>query len=260
MDAVCQRAPSRARIKLEKEVRKAAIQLYGASQGIHHGPNLLFENVPIRTADESRQQIEVPLRRKTSIGSVDVKGKGKAQDISSAEISYEYPTTLIQQSNTMLPTPEATPSLHSRHSSFSLAADHDLAYARLSRLVSLKPQPPLPDPATKLLTHWQVGENPEDYDWTKTRLAILSSNDADCLEGSLMPQQQRKVGKKRTRQVSHAESSQVMAIRLHGSQPIGLASSSQSAPPAISLSQPERGVHGASRSMFKKKHNRKSGF
>ena len=256
---MCQRVPGRARIKLEKEIRKAAVQLYVASQGVHRGPNLLLGNDPNRTADESRQQIEVPLRRKTSVGSVDVKGKGKAQDISSTEISHEFPMALTQQSNTMLPTPEATPSLHSRHSSFSLAADQDSAYARLSRIVSLKPQPPLPDPATKLLSHWQVGGNREDYDWHKTRLALPSSNDVDGLEGSLMPQP-RKVGKKRPRQVSQAESSQVMAIRLYGSQPIGLASSSQSAPPAISLSQPERGVHGASQSLFKKKHNRKSGF
>ena len=260
MDAMCQRVPSRARIKLEKEIRKAAIQLYVASQGVHRGSNLLFENDRDRTADESRQQIEIPLRRKTPVGSVDVKGKGKAQDISSTEISHEFPMALHQQSNTMLPTPEATPSLHSRHSSFSFAADQDSAYARLSRIVSLKPQPPLPDPATKLLSHWQVGGNPEDYDWNKTRLALPSSNDVDGLEGSLMPQQPRKVGKKRPRQVSQAESSQVMAIRLYGSQPIGLASSSQSAPPAISLSQPERGVHGGSQSLFKKKHNRKSGF
>ena len=260
MDAMCKHVPSRARIKLEKEIRKVALQVYVASQGLYHGLNLLFDNGSNGAVGDSRQQIEVSLRRKVSTGSVNAKGKGKAKDVSFTEISNLVPTALSEHSKTMLPTPEATPSLHSRHSSISLAMDEDSAYIRLSRLASLKPQPPLPDPAAKLLSHWQVGDNPEEYDWDKTRLALLSSNDMDGLEGSLVPQKQRKVGKKRPRQVSQAESSQVMAIRLYGSQPVGQASSSQSGPPAISLSQPVRGAHGTNQSIFKKKHSRKSGF
>ena len=256
MDAMGKEVPSRARIKLEKEIRKSATQLYTASQGVLRGPNLLFENDPNRMADESIQQIEVSsLRRET--GSVDVAVREKARDVSSPEIPYVVPA---QQSKIMLPTPEATPSLRSRHSSISLAFDEDSAYVRLSRLASLKIQPPLPDPATKLLSHWQVGQNPKHYAWHKTRLALLASNDVDDLEGSLMPQEQRKIGKKRPRQVSQAKSSQVMPLRLYGSQPVGQASSSKPAPPAISLSQPERGLHGANQSIFKKKQNRKSGF
>ena len=263
MSGISHAVPSRARVKLEKEIRKAAVQIYLASHGLQRGPSMCQElDTNSSTRDMSGRRHDLPLRRKASIGAPTGKGKEILKDKFFPHLSEPLSTsTTPQQSQNMLPTPEATPSLHSQPSMSSHTAEMDLSYDRLKRLTSLETPPSLSESMSKLVSHWQVGQNPEAYDWNKTHRALSSLDEKDGVENAFMSKLQRRMTKKRQRQNSQALASQTIPSRVFGSQSAVVASSSQSVQAFMTQSQPEAGSKGARPGTFKKKKLiRKSGF
>ncbi|KAL8711343.1 MAG: hypothetical protein Q9220_004240 [cf. Caloplaca sp. 1 TL-2023] len=159
-----------------------------------------------------------------------------------------------------LPTPEPTPSIQSQGSSSVVGEREDSASQRLRALASLAPQPQLPSVMKGILSHWSIGQNPDNYDWEGSQISLYTSGDSTGLD-KMTPRKKQKPSAQPSRQQVQSTVgafSQPMPIRLGASQagaPRDSQPSSQFEP--ITMSQPQPGHFGSSSKLRKK---RRQGF
>lgn len=228
--------PGRVRIATEKRIREIATYLYLASFGVLLDcKSVENENKDIRQGRvPMEQQFSLPVRRKRSLPTLPTKALvsqlGRSTPpLASSQISEDTgfmppsqpPSRLLAPT---LPTPEMTPSLHSRSSISSLgAAAEDAASKRLRTLASLAPQPALPTSASDILRHWTEGVNPDDYDWETAQNSIAAENqDRGDVEDerNAKKRKRREERLKRQREKLPGSSSQPLPTKVGESQPL----------------------------------------
>jgi len=211
--------PSRTRVTTERLLRNIAGQLcltsYVARQDLAgHGGY----TVPDKASATGGQFI-LPVRGRASAASVS-KGKQPAARSQSPGASSQLSDDVGFLSSSplrALPTPEPTPSLRSQSSISSLAGDS--ASQRLQGYASLAPQPALPIKLlNSILGHWQVGTDPEGYDWEAAEQAF-ASEDEEEMEARAEERKRAAKHLKRQRDPTVGPSSQPKPKRLGGSQP-----------------------------------------
>jgi len=255
------RIPGRARIALEKLLRDIAAQMSLASHQVHF---LEVQHDGGPPDDEPRGTSllhALPVRRKVSTSNLR-KGKEPAARSSSPLASSQISEDAGFMSSSqlpVLPTPEPMPSLHSQSSISSLAALADPASRRLQAYCNLPIQPTLPTKMSNLLSRWEVGGDPANYDWEAAQQASLTEESED--ESRAKQRQRTEKRRKRQRQDTAGPSSQPRPKRFGGSQPqlaTETQGSSQQTQKMVTHSQIEPGPFGGRPSSRKKK--KKFGF
>ncbi len=257
--------PGRVRISLEKLLRDMAGQICLASYAIRIDSG--------RKGEEERNQPEdfkvgarfvLPVRRRTSVSSLSKdKGKGKERsDVVSSPTPASFQTPedagfMPSAASATLPTPEPTPSLRSQSSMSSLAGSEDPASQRLRAYASLVPQATLPAQPSNFLGHWQLGVNPNQYDWEATQQTTVNE-DENKDESQKRPRRRAESQRKRQRESTVGPSSQPTPKRLGGSQPQqgqdtqDTQRSSQQTEGAVTMSQVEPGKFGGRHAKLRK--------
>lgn len=220
--------PGRVRLTKEKSIREIAAQICLASYGLQLNvvPNTEEETV----GDEAtllEEQLVLPVRRKISLTNMTQKGKEKARTrssspiVTSSQLSQDAGFTQPRLPLGALPTPEPTPSLHSRSSRSSFLDSEDPSSLRLRALATLTPQPSLPPSLSNILTHWTQYTSPETYDWETDQAALVTTSDGEK-EGTRNDSQAKKrrrlEKRKRQREMTIGSSSQPASTRPWGSQ------------------------------------------
>lgn len=264
------RVPSRARIALEKLLRDIAAEICLASHALYLGPGLVAseENTEgVSTGVGPR--FDLPMRRRPSAASL---GKGKEKELErsspalpSSQVSEDVgflPPSPFQA----LPTPEPTPSLHSRSSVSSFAGSEAAASQRLQAFAKITPQPSLPSKMSNLLGQWQLGADPAFYNWEAAQQTADSEDESENQSRAKQRQRQRN-DKRRKRHKEHTvgPSSQPSPKRLGGSQPQlakDTQEDSQRIESLVTNSQVEPGRFGGRPTKVKKSKgkNRPAGF
>ncbi|KAL8953754.1 MAG: hypothetical protein Q9222_000436 [Ikaeria aurantiellina] len=254
--------PGRVRSRIERLIRGIAAQVHLASHGL--GPRLIDEQVlqgPRTSSGEEKPTFTLSARDNEFSSATSRRSKGKSPVQASAERDAFHPSEhddSIPFAN--LPTPEPTPSVQSQGSSSLANEREDSASQRLRTLASLTSQAPLPSAMVGILSHWSIGQNPEDYDWEAGRITFPTGGDSSEAYRMTQRKKQRTSARPSQQQIQHTVGalSQPMPIRLGGSQveaPSNLQPSSQLEP--TTMSQPLSGRFGSSRKLQRTK---KPGF
>lgn len=261
--------PSRVRMALEKTLRNTAAQICLSSHAVTFGSKIANEEEPDEDpASSVGAQLSLPVRRRVSTTNI-IKGKEPAarssSPVASSQISEDV-GFLPPSSLGALPTPEPTPSLHSRSSISSLTASENPASLRLRAYAPLAPQPALPTKLSNYLGHWGIGAAPDSDDWESAQ-QTLASDDED--ESGERVKQWKRAQKhlKRRRDPTVGPSSQPQPKRVGESQPQqrqeDTQGSSQARPAIATASQIEPGRFGGRPGKTKKKKAsgvRRAGF
>lgn len=267
--------PGRVRGATEKRLREIATHLYLASFGVllnsksEENENGGSKQEPV----PAEQEFSLPVRRKRSLSTLPTKTlanplRRSSSPLVSSQISEG--TEIMPPSRSpsrpiapTLPTPEMTPSLHSRSSISSLEAEaEDAASKRLRVLASLTPQPTLPAPASDILRHWTEGMNPDDYDWETVQSSILAEHqDSEDVEDKTEAKERQRLENRLKRQRGNdlSSPSKPLQTRIGESQPSPLQESQQGSSSmgvGGTMSQMSRGLTQKGR----KKKKRKEGF
>ena len=256
------KTPGRARIAIERVARAVAGQLCLAAYQYPVSLSPPIEDTVGMQQNAEQPEIVLAVRHKTSATGLSSKGKQKLQPANplpgktlegGRESDFTRPTSSHEGA---LPTPDPTPSLRSRSSSFSTSHTESLASQRLRALVSLEPQPYPDDVTAPILKHWSEGVDPWSYDWENTQQAIDSESRVELLGEPSQPQHESTAEQphKRRRMESAGTFPQTQPNRVISSQPQTksareIHASSQGDVP---MSQPEPGSHG-SRKPFRPK-------
>ncbi|KAF2838790.1 hypothetical protein M501DRAFT_992738 [Patellaria atrata CBS 101060] len=173
------------------------------------------------------------------------------------------------QGEGLLPTPELTPSVFSGSSfSSSMSGLNDTTFTRMKRRTTLEDTAPfLPTQASRVLMHWNVDSNPDDYDWEATKDAIddASDTEVDGLSAARRDKLKRRAEKhlkRQRRETASASASIQPTFRSSPGPTLDYGGSSQMATsqPFVA-SQAERGLFGTRRPPKKKaKVKRQAGF
>ena len=237
--------PNRVRATLERHLRHIAAELYLASYAIQASPGpSLNEDTAQESEPPEHYAFSLPVRRKLSFSKKSRSPKPSSRSsppIHSSQLSQDTGFT-HQPSGSTLPTPTPTPSLHSTRSSSSLPRASDHAAKHLRALASLAPQPQLPSIMQNILSHWDVGTNPENYDWEAIQAAAAESDVGEETEARVRKRRKiQKMAKRRRDPSNPVSSSQPAVPSIKSSQPAvpTFVSSSQLAPPVVSASQPQ---------------------
>ncbi|MCJ1287053.1 hypothetical protein MMC26_006400 [Xylographa opegraphella] len=209
--------PGRARVSIEKRLRKISMQLHLSCHGLQYGSHVNEQDDPTILKNAEDGEFVLPLRRKASVTSLAKKGKERTREISPDRPIDLASQEFLPQVPRVLPTPELTPGLHSQPSVSSFTTPNLIPHQRLEALALINPQPPLSDSLTRILSHWSVGEDPIEYNWAETQKSLPQSDAA--IEVSL--RRQPRLGKRLRRQGqgSHGASSQQSSAWLFSSQP-----------------------------------------
>ncbi|KAK4693750.1 RNA polymerase I-specific transcription initiation factor RRN6, partial [Lecanoromycetidae sp. Uapishka_2] len=200
-------------------------------------------------------QFALPVRRKVSASNLGKSRESTARSsspLASSQISEDVGFMPSFQP-AALPTPELTPSPHSQNSASSLQASEDPASLRLKAYCSLATQPSLPIKMSNILKEWEIGGDPDSYNWEVSQRALHTDESED--ESQAKERQQSEKRRKRQRQDTVASSSQPPPKRSEGSQQQAQEAqgSSQPTQSLTTASQPEPGRFGGSHSKHKKK-------
>ena len=227
--------PAQVRITLDRTLRDIAAQLCLAAHACRLPPPSLDHdlNAPHQDAEDTPDlTFSLPVRRKASASSVSTrKGKGKGKVVPSPSLSgppshASEGTERIRSSahRLTLPTPDPTPSIRTQSSASSLTSAEDAASQRLRALVSMTPQPALPNQLTEILDRWTVGSDPNSCCWTTTQQAQTVTTDTGGDEIPYPPSSQIREAKRRKRIEERVEGwSSTHPLRdrvIGGSQPI----------------------------------------
>ncbi|KAF2173336.1 hypothetical protein M409DRAFT_17276 [Zasmidium cellare ATCC 36951] len=203
----------------------------------------------------------------------------------SGPIAQTLPTSsrtaryLSQNSALPTPSPTATPSVITASSGSSLTAAPELH--RLSKYtVFAKPAPMvLPRPLVKVLSHWDVGKDPDDYDWLSPSRHLTQQEDNDA-ENDLTERERKRLQRRAERhilrqrkeaaasqasQMTSSQATEIMsasqpAVLKVESQPSGIPASSQSQGPSIGPAAASQVVPGRFGGRPPPKKRRKQGF
>ncbi|KAL9597585.1 MAG: hypothetical protein Q9179_004215 [Wetmoreana sp. 5 TL-2023] len=255
--------PSQIRSKIERMIRGVAAQLQLASYDF--GPRLRVDQSDQRLErlpSEGQATFTLPVReaQNFAVDSRQVRAKAleqaSIQPASSSQISEDI--EIMPAVN--LPNPEPTPSLRSQGTHSALGEHEGAVTQRLRVLTNVTSQPPLPPALMGILSHWSVGQNPDDYDWERRKADSERSDKPDEEEeAAAQAKKRRRIERqlKRQSQSTGGLSSQPMPFRPAASQDDPATytqhSSQQSPMPA---SQPQPGRHGTRITAKKPKKNR----
>ncbi|KAF2767992.1 hypothetical protein EJ03DRAFT_383651 [Teratosphaeria nubilosa] len=211
--------PGRVRLAKEQLVRRAAAEVALASRIIR------TEDVPepVPTEEQAPQPFDLPV-----IGGL----SDSSQHLISSQSLPES-----SQSNT-LPTPSVTPSVATGTSYSTTFGAPEVS--RLSKYTTFSEPAPagLPRSLNRVLSHWDVGTDPAEYDWLRSTRQISRRQDAEDMEQVIDEREREKLRRKAERllrrQRREAEASE--AARLASSQAPQLASFSR--PRSRSQSRP----------------------
>ena len=228
------RIPSRTRVALDKRLRQVSADLYLSAHALHYGPPMSGVLEPASPASVENK-LSLPLRRKGSLPRFS--GKHKENDGSSSPFPMEELET-PQSVSAMLPSPQATPSLHSHRSESPATEPGYSPYQQLQMLTILQPQASLSEPVKKLISHWELGEDPEYYDWR----SMQQRSDPQDSAGDEAQRRRHRGEKRRKRQQdgSHATSSRTgppVSSNTQPETPLRHQASSQMAVPQVLESQ-----------------------
>lgn len=251
--------PSRIRMALERRLRNTAARIILSNYAVSFGPKLADDQQAGDTpASSLGAQFSLPVRRRSSMSNLS-KGKKAAARSSSPFLSSQVSEDagfLPPPTRGALPTPEPTPSLHSRSSISSLTASEDASSIYLRAFTSIKPQPALSMNHSNCLGHWGTVANPDDYNWEATQ-QLFASDDEDQAEERVKQWERAQKRQKRRRGTTDGSSSQPQPRKFGGSQPPQLhddpQGSSQATPALGTASQVEPGRFGGRYGPKKKK-------
>ena len=195
------RVRGRIRVTAEKVLRETAVQVFLACYGVRFHQVLHEEHVTDPGEDLTVDEFfTLPVRMKGSTSSL-IKGKGRATERSSSPLvsspNAEDGGFLSSSPSHALPTPDPTPSLRSRSSASSLTMSEDPAIRRLRALADVEPQPNLPPEMSRNRDDWQLGGDPEEYNWERAMQARLVDDDT---EDESPAKKRRRYEKQRKRQ------------------------------------------------------------
>nr|POE71368.1 hypothetical protein CFP56_62463 [Quercus suber] len=225
----------------------------------------------------------------------DVVDEPDDEDLPTTEDISNPVLTSLSQRDSGLPTPSltATPSVSTAHSvsTSQTSAMHPLAeLARLSRYTVLDPESTsthlptqLPRSLANVLSHWALGEDPQEYDWAESARRVMLQRYREDEEGMGEKEQRfsrRKVERHIKRQrreaeemernrVQSSQATMVMSSQLpertkgsEGSRPIASSSQlySQGGDELVTASQVVPGRFGGRPEPTPKKRKRKQGF
>lgn len=251
--------PSRVRMALEKTLRNTAAHICLSSHAVTFDSKIANEEEPNKTpASCIGAQLSLPVRRRVSTTRIS-NGKEPAARSSSPFTSSQISEDvgfLPPSSLGALPTPEPTPSLHSRSSISSLKASEDPASLRLRAYAPLAPQPALPTKLSNYLGHWGTVAAPDSDDWQIAQETFASDDEDE--NGERVKQWKRAQKQlKRRREPTVGPSSQPQPKRIGGSQPPQIQGdtqgSSQATPAIATASQTEPGRFGGRPGKTKRK-------
>ncbi|KAL9613999.1 MAG: hypothetical protein Q9167_001479 [Letrouitia subvulpina] len=222
--------PVAVRLKMEKVIRNSSAQLYLASLALMpQQPSIQSRHDEEVTGDFQRPAtFTLPVRERRRSGSHGAKGKQKEQEMPS--LSSPVPNSLPEASS---PKRERTPSLRSQPSDSSLdGTAEDPASVRLRGFAPIAPQPVLPPSLQRVVSHWDVGADPETYDWEATEEALdRAANEEAKLEE---PEPGSEEGRRKKRKLEKRLKRQREGTVVGAS-----ASASQPAPQRVKVSEPE---------------------
>jgi len=253
--------PNRVRMALEKTLRNTAAQICLSIHAVTYGSRIADEEQ--HGADPAScigEQLSLPVRRRVSITKM-IKDKEPAarssSPLASSQISEDV-GFLPPAPLGALPTPEPTPSLHSRSSISSMKASEDPASLRLKVYAPLAPQPALPTKLSNYLGHWGIGAAPDHEDWETAQQTFASDDEDEVDAGERVKQWERAQKRlKRRRELTIGPSSQPEPKKIGGSQPQRIKEdtqgSSQATPAIATASQMEPGRFGGRPGKAKKK-------
>ncbi len=270
--------PGRTRMAKERILRRVAITLYLAGVGVCTRAD---DSLPTSTIDrQAHQQLEhaaLPIRLESNLTTRSNKGKERLL----LPLSSPPPSSPLSvdagflgesklkdrepRNPELFPTPAQTPSLHSQGStSMSTAESEDPACIRLRQYTTLNTQPRLPPSMSKLLSHWDIGSDPADYNWLEVTRLTQDTSDMESLDDTSRKKSKarREHLLKRRHETKPQSASQPVPTVMWGSQPPSLApkiTSSQVVNDIGPMSQIERGAHGG-RQGAKESKKRRAGF
>jgi hypothetical protein len=243
--------PTRVRMTMEKTMRNTAAQIFLSSHAVTFAAKSADaeEERGETPAPSVGEKLSLPVRRRVSMSKI-IKGKEQiarsSSPLASSQISEDI-GFLPRAPFGALPTPEPTPSLHSRSSVSSLTTSEDPASLRLRAYAPLAPQSALPIKLSSYLGHWEVGAAPDSENWEKAQENCASDDENDA--GERVKQWERGQKRlKRRREPTVGSSFQPQPKRIGGSQPQHIQEdtrgSSQATPAIATASQMEPGRFG----------------
>ena len=197
------RIPSRTRIAFDRQLRQISTELYLSAHALQYGPPILSLLEPASPANDATK-LSLPLRRKGSLPRSS--GKHKENDGSSSPFPMEEPKSSLSVGAT-LPAPKATPSLSSQRSESPITEPGYSPYQRLKMLTTLQPQASLSEPVKRLISHWDLGEDPEHYNWRSMQQRYEQQDSVGNEAQKLRLRREKR--QKRKQDGSHAISSQI---------------------------------------------------
>jgi len=209
--------PGRTRVGLEKLVRRISVELFLSLHGLHHGSSAFVLDEAAGSVGFS-EEFNLPFRRRRSAESLSRKSQERLRSSS----PHRQPTTKVPQPRRgMLPTPEPTSSQTSQPPESPSSHVRQTPYGRLKTLVPLKSQPGFSDSLSKLINQWEIGVDPNEYDWNNTQQYLSSQSDADGPNAESMRKrrQRREKRLKRHHKESMGASTQFDSINYLNSQP-----------------------------------------
>ncbi|KAL8800309.1 MAG: hypothetical protein Q9182_005272 [Xanthomendoza sp. 2 TL-2023] len=251
--------PGRIRSRTERLIRHVGIQLQLASHGLRR---YALTTQSERESDDNlvRGQFtfSLPVRQPPLVSSSSYTAASGRSPMYPASSQISKDASFMPA--VTLPTPEPTPSLRSQGSSASVSESEDSATQRLRALSSIGSQPPSPSSATRILSRWSVGQDPDVYDWEASRR--LDERDDSPAEAEDQRQRKRRKRVEKVFQVQdenlQGAASQPVTPRLVASleeMPTQALPSIQPIP--VTMSQLQPGRHGGSKIGKKAK---KAGF
>lgn len=255
--------PGRIRSRSEKLVRSVVAQLQLASYGLRlRSQQDQPEHEPETLSRERQATFTLPVRGLSTVA--DDSGRFRAEDLEQAPSQPASSSQISEDAGFMpaenLPTPAPTPSLRSQDSQSTLGEAEDSAVQRLRAFTNVSAQPPLPSTLMGILSHWSIGQNPDNYDWEVSKSRFERADEPDAVEGAAQAKKRRRIERLAKRRMENtAGSSQNAPVRFPASQddvPDLLQFSSQQAP--LVASQPEPSRYG--RRTTAKKQTKKPGF
>ena len=190
--------PGRVRLGREKRLRSVASQIFLAA----HTVSTRVKTLPADELNEEHtssqiSNIHLPVREKDSGPSLSTRATSPAR---SALISSQASVPPSQQVDPQTLSEETNTESVDRQ----FVEDPSSAYLR--NLGTLTPQACLPPRLSNILNHWNVGENPADYDWEVSQRVTVNLNDEAGTDEQVRSDRAAKKGKKRARNISSAES------------------------------------------------------
>ncbi|KAK4507328.1 hypothetical protein PRZ48_001063 [Zasmidium cellare] len=171
----------------------------------------------------------------------------------SGPVAQSQPTSsrtaryLAQHSALPTPSPTATPSVITASSGSSLTAAPELH--RLSKYTTFeKPAPMvLPRPLVKVLSHWEIGKDPDNYDWLSASRHLTQQEEEEA-EHDLTERERKRMQRRAERHImrQRKEAAASQASQMTSSQATEIMSASQ--PPVLKFESQPAGMPASSQS------------